>query len=296
MIKMNGRIASALVIAAGSFWGVMGLFVRVLSDIGFSMFQITALRLVIGTIMLCVLVFLYDRRLYKIEIKDLPIFIGMGVLSALMMSWFYFAAILRISLSAAAILLYTAPIWVLTASVIFYGERLTAKKTAALICAFGGCVCVSGLSVSNISISGILCGLGAGFSYSLYSIIGKYALKKYQPLTVTVYSFIAAGIGSVFLADIPETINIIAGNFDTSMFFYIIGIGFITVVVPYLSYTMGLKYISAGKAAIMASVEPMVATISGIFVYGEMPNVIGFAGILLIILSIILLNINQKEI
>lgn len=142
MIKMNGRIASALVIAAGSFWGVMGLFVRVLSDIGFSMFQITALRLVIGTIMLCVLVFLYDRKLYKIEIKDLPIFIGMGVLSVLMMSWFYFAAILRISLSAAAILLYTAPIWVLTASVIFYGERLTVKKNSGInLCVWRLCLC-----------------------------------------------------------------------------------------------------------------------------------------------------------
>ena len=84
--------------------------------------------------MLCVLVLIYDKKLYKIELKDLPIFIGMGILSVLMMSCFYFAAILKTSLSTAAILLYTAPIWVLTASVIFYGEKLAVKKITALIC------------------------------------------------------------------------------------------------------------------------------------------------------------------
>ena len=135
MFKMNNKTASALVIAAGGFWGVMGLFVRTLSGVGLNMFQITAIRLVIGTLMLCVLVLIYDKKLYKIELKDLPIFIGMGILSVLMMSCFYFAAILKTSLSTAAILLYTAPIWVLTASVIFYGEKLAVKKITALICA-----------------------------------------------------------------------------------------------------------------------------------------------------------------
>ena len=295
MFKMNNKTASALVIAAGGFWGVMGLFVRTLSGVGLNMFQITAIRLVIGTLMLCVLVLIYDKRLYKIELKDLPIFIGMGILSVLMMSCFYFAAILKTSLSTAAILLYTAPIWVLTASVIFYGEKLTVKKITALICAFVGCICVSGVSSSNVSVSGILCGLGSGFSFSLYSIIGKYALKKYQPLTVTVYSFIVAAIGSVFLADMPKVITLVADNFDVTMLLNILGIGFVTVFVPYLCYTLGLKHIPAGKAAIMASVEPMVATIAGIFAYGEIPNIIGFCGIVLIILSIVLLNINNKK-
>ncbi len=295
MFKMNNKTASALVIAAGGFWGVMGLFVRTLSGVGLNMFQITAIRLVIGTLMLCVLVLIYDKRLYKIELKDLPIFIGMGILSVLMMSCFYFAAILKTSLSTAAILLYTAPIWVLTASVIFYGEKLTVKKITALICAFIGCICVSGVSSANVSVSGILCGLGSGLSYSLYSIIGKYALKKYQPLTVTVYSFIVAAIGSVFLADMPKVITLVADNFNLSILLNILGIGLVTVFVPYLCYTLGLKHIPAGKAAIMASVEPMVATIAGIFAYGEIPNIIGFCGIVLIILSIVLLNINNKK-
>ncbi len=295
MFKINNKTASVLVIAAGTFWGVMGLFVRTLSGVGFNMFQITAIRLVIGTLMLCVLVLIYDKKLYRIELKDLPIFIGMGILSVLMMSCFYFAAILKTSLSTAAILLYTAPIWVLTASVIFYGEKLTAKKITALICAFVGCICVSGVSSSNVSVSGVLCGLGSGLSYSLYSIIGKYALKKYQPLTVTVYSFIVAAIGSVFLADMPKVITLVADNFDVTILLNILGIGFVTVFVPYLCYTLGLKHIPAGKAAIMASVEPMVATIAGIFAYGEIPNIIGFCGIVLIILSIVLLNIKTKR-
>lgn len=294
-MKSNDKLYSLCIIAAGCFWGVMGLFVRGLSAYGFDSLQITALRLVCGTAMLVLFALLRDRSLFRVPLGALPVFAAMGILSVLAMSWLYFTAIMRSTMSVAAILLYTAPMWVLAASVIFYGERLNVRKLAALALAFAGCVAVSGFSGGVVSSDGVLFGLGSGFAYALYSIIGKYALKKYTPITVTLYSFMFAAVGSIFICRPSEVLAIVTGAADLTMLLWIIGVGFVTVFAPYLLYTVGLSKTSAGKAAIMASAEPMVATLAGMIVFGEMPGISGILGIVMIISAIVLLNIGGEK-
>ena len=66
--------------------------------------------------------------------------------------------------------------------------------------------------------------------------------------------------------------------------------GLVTAVVPFLLYTLGLKYTDAGKASIMATTEPMVATVAGMIVFHEIPGFVSFAGIFIVIFAIALLN------
>lgn len=295
MHNTRSRIYSAAIIAAGSLWGLMGLFVRGIGEYGFNSMQITCVRLVCGTAMLILFTLIHDRRLFKVEPRDIPVFAAMGIFSVLMMSVLYFEAINEITMSAAAILLYTAPIWVLGASVLFYGERLTLRKGAALVIAFGGCVMVSGLSGGSVSARGIICGFGSGFAYSLYSIIGKHALKKNSPITVTVYSFIFASVGSVLICGPSATAGLISQNICAPLAWRILGVGFVTVFAPYLLYTFGLSNTQAGAAAIMASAEPMTATLAGLVVYKEIPDVWGFLGVAMILTAIVLLNLREKK-
>lgn len=272
----------------------MGLFVRALSVYGFTTLQITALRLISADIMFVVFVLLYDKSLFKISLRDALMFIVMGVFGILAMSWLYFSSIMQVDLSVASILLNTAPVWVLLASILFYGERLNTAKVFALLLAVGGCILISGFSAKSLPLFGILCGFGSGIAYALYSIIGKYALKKYSPITVAMYAFVFAGIGSIFICGISDMTEIVVSDFDFLMLIKILGIGFFSVFVPYLLYNIGLSKIPAGKASIMASVEPMMATVSGIFVYRELPSIIGMIGICMIIAAIVLLNLKKQ--
>lgn len=292
---MKDKFYSILIIIAGVFWGSTGLFVRSLSEYGLDSMQITLIRLLSGTILLAVFVAIYDKSLFKISIKDLPMFIGIGIFGVLMMSWLYFSAIMKSTMSVAAILLYTAPVWVLVASVLLYGERLTGKKVCALILAFAGCVAVSGFSAGNLSVSGILLGLGAGITYALYSIIGKYVLAKYSPITMTMYAFVVAVLGILFISKPTEAAEIVINNFNLAFLLKVIGIGAITVFIPYLLYTIGLSKTPAGKAAIMASVEPMTATLFGIAVYKEPLGIGETAGIIMILSAIFILNSRNSD-
>lgn len=292
---MKNKFYSILIIIAGIFWGCMGLFVRSLSEYGFDSMQITLIRLVSGAILLVTFALIYDKTLFKISIRDIPIFIGIGIFSVLMMSWMYFSAIMKSTMSVAVILLYTAPIWVLLASVLFYGEKFTYKKALALILAFGGCIAVSGFSPGDISASGILFGLGSGIAYALYSIIGKYVLSKYSPITMTLYSFAIAAVGVLFISRPIEAMYIVIHNLDFVLLLKIVGIGAVSVFVPYLLYTIGLSKTPAGGAAIMASAEPMTATVLGIAVYKEPLGIGGAVGIVMILSAILILNIRNSD-
>ena len=69
----------------------------------------------------------------------------------------------------------------------------------------------------------------------------------------------------------------------------------ITAVIPFLLYTLGLHMVEAGKAGILATVEPMVATIIGIVFFSEQLTIFSGLGILLILVAVIILNLKKKD-
>lgn len=70
--------------------------------------------------------------------------------------------------------------------------------------------------------------------------------------------------------------------------------GLITCYLPYLLYTYGLTGLETGKASILASVEPVVATLVGIFVFHESMTLMSAAGVLCVLFAVVLLNLKQK--
>jgi hypothetical protein len=99
-------------------------------------------------------------------------------------------------LAAAAILLYTSPIWIMLMSVLFFHEKLDGRKLLAMGMAFAWCFLVSGFSGEGITLPGLLAGLGSGIGYGLYSILGTVALRRHSALKVTAFTFLFAAAGS----------------------------------------------------------------------------------------------------
>lgn len=139
---------------------------------------------------------------FKVKLRDLWCFLGSGVVSLLFFTFCYFQAMTLMSLSAAAILLYTAPAIVTLFSALLFKERLTAMKLVAVVLAFLGCALVSGLGSGSMTLStaGILYGLGAGFGYAMYSIFARFALERgYSSNTINFYSCLLAAVGAALI-------------------------------------------------------------------------------------------------
>ena len=291
MVRNRRNIGPLLIILAGCFWGSMGIFVRKLTSFGFSSVQIVSIRVTLAALFFCLLLLVKDRSGFRIALRDLPLFLGLGFGSILFFTVCYFTAISMMPLSTAAILLYTSPIWIMLMSMLFFREKLNKTKIIALLLAFAGCVLVSGISGDGVSLTGLLIGLGAGLGYGLYSILGTVALRKYSPYTVTTYTFLFAAVGSWFICGPAD----MAGKFAAApslplLLLFCVLTALVTCVIPFLAYTLGLRTVEASRAGILATVEPLVATLVGILVFSEPLTLLSALGILLILSAVVLLN------
>ena len=69
----------------------------------------------------------------------------------------------------------------------------------------------------------------------------------------------------------------------------------VTSVAPYLSYTLGLVHVENAKASVIASIEPVMATLFGFFFFQELPTLSGFVGMLLVLSAVFLLSRPEKQ-
>ncbi len=290
------RIFPYILIATGaSLWGLIAFFVKGLSDFGFSPMEIVAIRVTYAALILLILGFFSFRNQMKLnKAADIRLFIGTGILSIVFFNFCYFTTISQMNISIAVILLYTSPAFVTVLSFIFLKESLTLTKIVAVIGTIIGCILIAGISTgdSNITTLGIITGLGSGLGYALYTIFGKFALEKYQPFTITMYTFLIAAIALIPTTQLWEKMDLILNPY---VLFYGIGLAFFPTVLAFILYTRGLEKIEGSKAAIIATVEPVVATMLGVLLYGERLGAIQIAGALLILCSVIIVNISFRK-
>ena len=283
------KIYVSYILLAGILWGSLGPFVRYLNTAGIASMDIVFLRAVVTAVALLVYLLIFHRDMLRIHIKDLWCFIGTGVASITFFNYCYFKAVITTSLSVAAVLLYTAPAIVMILSAMLFGEALNIKKVVAIVMTFSGCVLVTGvLSGDNqVTVQGILYGLGAGFGYALYSIFSRYALQKgYHSLTITCYTFVVATIATACLADVKKVWDIAVST--PGMSIVSVGLGLLCTVAAYLLYTHGLTRVDNSKAAVIASIEPVTATVLGMVLYAEEISPVKVIGMLMVIAGMVI--------
>ena len=289
------KAAPFLVILAGCCWGTMGIFVRYLNGIGLAAMQIVECRALLTTVGMFGLLGIFRRDLLRVKAKDLWCFAGGGIVSVILFNYCYFQTIQQASLSAAAILLYTSPIFVLLLSVPLFGEKLTRKKILCLAMAFVGCALASGMTAGGMTLSPktLLFGLGSGFGYGLYSIFSRFALQRgYHPITITAYIFLFGAIGGIPMTDFGPIVQI-AGQPEHLLYLAVYTV--VTTMIPYVAYTTGLQQVENGVAAVLACIEPVMATVFGIFFFDELPTLAGWGGIALVLTALTLLNLQPKK-
>lgn len=283
------------IIVAGTLWGIISIFVNQLRIIGFNSMQVVSIRVLFSALVLVFYLLIKDRQQLKIKLKDIPLFIGTGVGSIIFFNYCYFEAIDIIGgASIPALLLYTAPIFVMILSVILFKEKITKKKLISLVMTFLGLALVTGAfsSSDKISIFALLLGLGSGLGYALYSIFGKFLVDKYSAITITTYTFVVATIFSVPFSGIVQNFDLLI---SLKGILSALALAVVSTVLPFLLYTKGLYGMEAGKASILATVEPFVATIVGVLFFKETMTSFKIIGMLLVLLAIIILNVNKKS-
>lgn len=288
-MKKSPRGAYASILAAAALWGIIGVWNRNLMAAGLSPTGIVVVRNFGGMLLLLAVFAVKDRSVFRMRREHVKYFFGTGIISVVLFTSCYFSCQKICSLAVASILLYTAPSFVVILSAILWKEPVTKKKLLALALTLVGCACVCGVFDGGLTVTftGILLGLGAGFFYALYSIFGRYALAHYSSMTVTVWTFIFAGPASLVMLRPAE---MRAAFTAPSVWLLAAGLVVFSTVAPYILYTRGLARVESGKASIMASLEPVVAALAGVLIFGEPMGLLTLLGILCVLAGVYILR------
>lgn len=291
------KLSMLFVIIAGILWGTTGVFVRHYENLGLDSRDITMIRLFLAAVIFSVFLLFYNKKLFKVKLRDIGIFLGAGLLSLGVFSFCYFYTMQLTDLSVAATLLYTSPVFVVIFSMIFFKEKINIYKGIALLCALFGCISVTGVLSGNatISLTGFLFGILSGICYALYSIFSRLALNKnYSPMTIMFYSFLFSGVSFLFIGRPGKVIDIYVKT-PTEIFYTILFV-FVTAILPYFFYTFGLTGMKSSSASIIVSIELVVASLCGALIFKEaIPFPFGYIGIILILLSVVLVNLSDLK-
>lgn len=286
----KGTIA---VLITGTLWGTIGAFVAEMAARGSSSALTSFLRLGFAClIMLGLTIVRYGPRSLLLDARTLLSCALLGLVSQGAYNVLYSMSILANGVSAASILLYSAPVSTAITARILFAESISRRKALALAINVLGCaLTVTGarMSLAGLSAYGILTGLGAGFCYSTVAVFGKLASQRANAFVVSTWSYLFAAL---FLAILTRPS---LAPLDAPL----IGLGILYAIIPtslaYVIYYSGIRKIrQVSKIPVLASVEPIVATLIGLSFYHEAIGTGQLAGIVLVLCSIMMMREREE--
>lgn len=274
----------ALIVAAAVLWGMIGPFSRLAFQEGISPMEVAFWRALLAWILFGGHAVI--RREVKLHQKDIPHILVFGVCGVSLFYFSYQMAVKNGGAALAAVLLYTAPAWVIVLSRVFLKEAMTPVKLSAMVMTIIGICAISmshpsGQSGQTIQISAILYGLLSGFCYSLYYIFGKYFSGRYSSHNLFLYVLPVGALGLLPWVHFAQK--------SPTAWLALLTLVVVSTYGANSCYYSGLKYLEAGRAAITATLEPVVAAIVAYFWWGEMFTLQSYAGSAVILFAVILM-------
>lgn len=289
---MNRKtVPMLMIVTAAVLWGFIGVFVRILSDAGLDTMQINGVRSLVCTCLIAIILLIYDRNLFKIDIRDIWLFV-FAALMKLLMDICYVQAQLDLSLSLAAVLLSTDCYFMLIVSFFLFKGDVTWMKIFAAAMGFFGCAILVGLfteDIGDINAVGVSIGLGSAVAGTFYAVGLKFTMMKgYDPTTVLFYVFLLGTFMIIPIMNLPGTVTIVMDDLDLLGFIVIIGIFF--TLTPYYLYSRGLKDLQPSTVTILLFVETASAALAGLMFYNEQLTLLDIFGLGLILISLFLVD------
>lgn len=293
MKKTSRRPAIAghwFILGAALLWGTCGT-AQAFSPAGFDPKVVGELRLIIGGTAL-MLMALKQRGLGQwSDWKIIPTLIAACFIASFQIC--FFSAVAKTGVAVGTVVAVgSAPIVGGLLGRIFRAEELNGRWYVATVLAIGGCTLLS-LSSGDITVDliGILLALGAGMSYSGYSLMIKGMLGRVSSNAVmAVIVCLAALLLSPLLVNVdPKWL------WQPSSVLVLLHLGLITMAVGYGLFAVGLQTVNIATATTLALAEPLTAALLGVVVLGEQLTTQALLGIVLIFSGLVVLVAKRRQ-
>lgn len=282
--QMKGII---LAVTGAVMWGIMGIFVRGLGEVGFTSYDIAFIRCALAGIAFFALKFVTDRDVLKVDFKGAIVCFFYGIFAYAIGFVAYGISVERIPVAVATVLMFMSPIWVALIGVIVFKEKLTLSTSVTIfICILGaGMVANVFGETGSMDLIGVIAGIINGFGVALQIMIPRYFAKKYSRDTMLVYGFLGAAFALAFLTNFDTLAMNLITNSSISVWLNVIGVGILCTMVANVSFVTATMYINTTTCSILSALEVVVGAFVGFILFNETMTFIQILGAIIIVVA-----------
>lgn len=270
----------AMVAVAATLFAVNGTVSKVVLGSGLSSLELTQIRSGGAAIGFLGLLLLFARSTFRVGRRELAFLVVFGITGIGFVQWLYFIAIDHLPVGIALLIQFLGPVLVALFARFVYREHIRRRIWAALVLCIAGLAVVvefwSGLAFSTL---GITAALGAAFALAAYILMAERERKHRDPASLSFYGFLFATLFWAVINPLwqfpwevlDDTVSL-QGNLSEHTAPVWILIAFIVVVGTMITFTLltgALRHITATRASIVATLEPVIATVVAWLWLGE---------------------------
>lgn len=285
----NFRAVVYVLLGAVSY-GLLATIVKYANHLGIGTSALTFWQFFIGFVFLIVLDLIWRKRsgqeIQKVSFKSKSKLILWGT-SLGLTTTLYYISIQYVPVSVGIILLMQS-IWIsLVLEIVIHKKRPNRAKIVGVIIVLIGTLLATNIfdTQLNVSIGGLLLGLGAGASYAL-SLFASSSIALDVPSHIRSKYLVFGGLILIILF---WNVHIIQ-QMSVSSLYWGIAIAIFGTILPPLLFTKGIPEVGISLGNILASLEIPVSILSAVIILNESVEMIQWGGILLILFAIILIN------
>jgi drug/metabolite transporter (DMT)-like permease len=259
--------------------------------------ELTAIRITGAFLVLLPIAYFRARHYLKVSRKEIPKFIGFGVLGLTMTQFLYFAALERIEVGLAIIIEYLSPIIVALYLRFWRKQFISPRVWLSIVLALFGLSLITDIwSGFDVDILGFSFAFGAAIAVSIYFLGGEVLVRQRGSIALTT---LAMGVGAGFwLIFSPfwlwswelfaNTIEISQVGIELPIYSLLIWVAVMGAIAPFWLVFTAMKYIDAKKAAILGLLEPVIASLVAFILLGEILSTIQLIGGAIVLIGVTL--------
>jgi DME family drug/metabolite transporter len=242
-------------------------------------------------------------RMNPADIRDCMI---VGILGIAASNYFNYLSIQRTNVATAIILQYQAPVLVLCWMLLRKLQPPTVLRISGVLVSVAGSVLAIGVVSQSVhfpwlailpgqirfDVIGVVAALLAAVAFAFYNVFGRHLVKAHDPWTVLAWSLAGAAIGWVFIS--PPW-KVIAAHYTGPQWGFMGLFSITSILIPFALYSTGLHHLDATRAIVISCLQPVFSVLIAAVTLGELVNRIQITGILLVLASTILVQLETQQ-
>lgn len=266
-----------------------------LEDLSF--INLTILRFIVACTTLLVLLALQRHRFPMPEKRDLPALFLLGFFGIIVYHLGLNYGEQYVAPGAASLIVATIPVFVVMLAVVFLEESINGRKLLGVSLSLSGVVVLSlwGTGTAAIEVEyvlGAVAVLGAAAMGAVYTVAGKKMLRRYSPLSLSVYAMLLGSLG--LLPAVDGSLVRQAQRLSLQAAVAVLFLGLFSTIVSYVLWYTALQRQSASSLSVYLYVIPVIATIVSWILFGDAITPLFLLGGALVMIGVAIVNRQRR--